>query len=33
MQNRPPTIGEYLLRKLENYGVAHNLIRNVAQIS
>ena len=23
MQNRPPTIGEYLLRKLENYGIEH----------
>ncbi len=23
MQNRPPTIGEYLLRKLESYGIEH----------
>ena len=23
MHNRPPTIGEYLLRKLENYGIEH----------
>ena len=23
MQNRPPTIGEYLLRKLESYGIKH----------
>ena len=23
MYNRPPTIGEYLLRKLENYGIEH----------
>ena len=23
MQNSPPTIGEYLLRKLENYGIEH----------
>ena len=23
MQNRPPTIGEYLLSKLENYGIEH----------
>ena len=23
MYNRPPTIGEYLLRKLESYGIEH----------
>ena len=23
MQNRPPTIGEYLLKKLESYGIEH----------
>lgn len=29
MYNRPLTIGEYLLRKLENYDIEHNLNRHV----
>lgn len=29
MYNRPPTIGEYLLGKLENYDIEHDLNRNV----
>ena len=33
MYNRPPTIGEYLLKKLGSYDIEHNLNRNVVQIS
>ena len=29
MYKKPPTIGKYLPKELKNYGVEHNLKRNI----